>query len=290
MPNKKLHNRLEKLFTGKGAVAKDTEADSRAAVTPGPAESARPSPGWTWETDPEGVFIFGSPEVTAVLGFAPEEIVGKTLADLSLPTEADTRHQLTEAIYTGHPLVNLYLQTKHKEGQVVTLILNSRPIQDEVDHLAGHRGIAQLMPFAIVETLPEPTPPPPPAPVTPVSTPPPVVERPVPEPQPLKLSKAQEAWQNYSPQPGQPELGYLASPVGTMPLGDLTTTEMLEALKRGELVLRDPSAETEVSKPNRKGRAMALPIRLQNETVGALNFFDEGGDQVWSEDDIALAQ
>src|SRR5436190_22378998 len=137
MPNKKLSNRLEKLFTGKGAVAKDAEATSGsrpAAMDSGGTSSL----GWTWETDPEGVFIFCSPEVTAVLGFTPEEIVGKTLTDLSALAEISAQRQLTEAIYTGRPLVNLQVQTKHKTGQVVNLILNSRPVQDEADHLAGH--------------------------------------------------------------------------------------------------------------------------------------------------------
>lgn len=283
MPNKKLNNRLEKLFTGKGAVAKDAEAAPSTAPLRDSSQDAL-ALGWTWETDPEGVFIFCSPEVTAVLGFTPEEIVGKTLTDLSAQAEIDAQRQLTEAIYTGRPLVNLQVQTKHKAGQVVNLILNSRPVQDEADHLAGHRGIAQLMPFTS-EVQPEPSPSAAPSP----STAPPVAQ-PVPEPPPIYSPPVREAWQAYSPQPGRSELGYLDSPAGLVPLGDLTTKEMTEALTHGAMVLRDPSAEGEISKFSRKGRAMALPIQLQNETVGALNFFDEGSDQAWSEDDLSLAQ
>jgi len=289
MPNKKLRNQLEKLFTSKG-VAKDAEATAkaRAAAASAPGDLASPSLGWTWETDSEGVFTFCSLEVTSILGFTPEEILGKTLTDISEPDAVGVRRQLTEAIYTGHPLVNLHLKTKHKEGRFVSLILNSRPIQDEADHLTGHRGIAQLLPFA-AEAQPEPSAPAPSAPAG-VSPPLPQPARPAPQPQPTRLPAAREGWQAYSPQPGRPELGYLDSPVGIVPLGDLTTSEMTEALTHGELVLRDPSTEGEVSKLSRKGRAMALPIQLQNEMVGALNFFDEGSDQSWSEDDIALAQ
>src|SRR5689334_25234211 len=104
MPNKKLLNQLEKLFTSKG-VAKDAEA--RVAAVPSSGDLASQSLGWTWETDPEGVFIFCSPEVMTVLGFKPEEIIGKTLSDLSANAEIAVQRQLTEAIYTGHPLVNL---------------------------------------------------------------------------------------------------------------------------------------------------------------------------------------
>jgi signal transduction histidine kinase/CheY-like chemotaxis protein len=83
--------------------------------------------------------------------------------------------------------------------------------------------------------------------------------------------------------------GYVAGPEGLSPIADFNRPEMDEALTGGSLVAR--SAEVAAgSAPDGARRALALPIRLHSQTIGVLDFFDEGEARTWSDDDLALAQ
>ena len=93
--------------------------------------------------------------------------------------------------------------------------------------------------------------------------------------------------------------GYLATADGLAPLGEWTTPEVDEALAKGILVVSStPAAGTDATDaaesaagagaPQR--RALAVPIQLQNQTIGVLDFFDEGEERNWSEDELALVK
>src|SRR3972149_2810320 len=90
MPDKKLHRRLENLFAGRRPGATDPPpppappppTEPPAAGAPIPAEAAPRLLGWTWEADEAGRYTFCSPEITTVLGYAPEEILGQALTNL----------------------------------------------------------------------------------------------------------------------------------------------------------------------------------------------------------------
>jgi signal transduction histidine kinase/CheY-like chemotaxis protein len=88
--------------------------------------------------------------------------------------------------------------------------------------------------------------------------------------------------------------GYLANDQGVAPLGDWIAPEAEEALARGTLVVRATPAEspsgTSSAAAAAPRRALAVPIQLQNQTIGVLDFFDEGETQGWSEDDLALVK
>ena len=44
---------------------------------------------WIWEVDANGVYTYASPKVQDLLGYAPEEVVGKTPFDFMPPDEAE---------------------------------------------------------------------------------------------------------------------------------------------------------------------------------------------------------
>ena len=46
------------------------------------------SPDWIWEVDANCVYTYVSPRVEDLLGYAPEEVLGKTPFDLMPPEEA----------------------------------------------------------------------------------------------------------------------------------------------------------------------------------------------------------
>src|SRR5579859_2100626 len=88
--------------------------------------------------------------------------------------------------------------------------------------------------------------------------------------------------------------GYLANAEGVAPLGDWSAPEVDEALAKGALVVRTTPAEspngTSSTPAGAPSRALAVPIQLQNQTIGVLDFFDEGETQGWSDDDLALVK
>lgn len=53
---------------------------------------------WMWEVDPAGVHTYASPKVRDLLGYDPEEIIGKTPFDLMPPEEASR----VRAIFLDH--------------------------------------------------------------------------------------------------------------------------------------------------------------------------------------------
>jgi PAS domain S-box-containing protein len=95
-----------------------------------------------WEMDKHGTCTYISPKIEDILGYEPEEIVGKTLFGLMLPGEIDriaTLFQKTAQLQ--RPIVrveNVYL---HKDGRHVVLETSGVPILDDDGNLLGYRGI-----------------------------------------------------------------------------------------------------------------------------------------------------
>jgi len=75
---------------------------------------------------------------------------------------------------------------------------------------------------------------------------------------------------------------------GQTALGNRISPESEQALAEGRIVASRPS-ETEGG-TNRLGRALAVPIRLQNQVIGVMDFLDEGEAQAWTDDDLAMVQ
>ena len=97
---------------------------------------------WIWETDAEGRYTYSSPVVETILGYKPEELIGRRFYDLFAPGE---KERLTEAckaafarkeILTRLPNLNL-----HKNGQEVILETTASPVVSDSGTLLGYRGI-----------------------------------------------------------------------------------------------------------------------------------------------------
>ena len=98
---------------------------------------------WLWEQDPRGCYIYSSGAVRGILGFAPEEILGKTYLDLL--TAEDQKHWTTAAPFASadsrqpfHRLVNQY---RHKDGRKVYTESTGAPIFDQQGQLVKWRGV-----------------------------------------------------------------------------------------------------------------------------------------------------
>ncbi|MDP2046613.1 MAG: PAS domain S-box protein [Deltaproteobacteria bacterium] len=96
---------------------------------------------WVWELDPEGKFTYSSPVVEQLLGYKPEEVLGKHFYDFFLPDERQELKEKALAIYaTKQPFRDLINPNLHKNGEVVWLSASGVPVLDAQGNFLGYRG------------------------------------------------------------------------------------------------------------------------------------------------------
>lgn len=97
---------------------------------------------WIWETDRNGVYTYASPQCREMLGYEPQEIVGKTPFDLMPPNEAGRmREAFTSFAGQVKPFRRLENANRRKDGRLVVMETNGVPVLDAQGKLAGYRGI-----------------------------------------------------------------------------------------------------------------------------------------------------
>jgi PAS domain S-box-containing protein len=96
---------------------------------------------WIWEVDAKGIYTFCSEKVEKVLGYTPQEIIGKTPFDL-MPPEGAKRigHWFREIAAARAPIIDLENWNLHKDGHLVCLLTNGIPVLDVQGNLVGYRG------------------------------------------------------------------------------------------------------------------------------------------------------
>ena len=98
---------------------------------------------WVWEVDADGLYTYSSPVVENILGYRPEELVGKRhYYDLFSPAAMETLKQATlEHFLSKLPFVRFHNQCAHRDGRIVLLETNATPMLDEQRQLLGYRGV-----------------------------------------------------------------------------------------------------------------------------------------------------
>jgi len=98
--------------------------------------------GWAWEIDAKGVYTFCSRNVSDLLGYKPNEIIGKSFFDFMIPEDIKkTKHVFNEASKDKKPIKNLENWNVKKNGEKVCVITNCVPFFNETGILLGYRGI-----------------------------------------------------------------------------------------------------------------------------------------------------
>ncbi len=96
---------------------------------------------FVWEVDPLGHYTYVSPQIKNILGYDPEEILGKTPAELMDPKEADAVWKaFTELASVKKQVFALENVNIHKDGRRVVLETNGMPFVDAEGSLKGYRG------------------------------------------------------------------------------------------------------------------------------------------------------
>ncbi|WP_224982738.1 PAS domain-containing protein [Geomonas agri] len=95
-----------------------------------------------WEVDAKGVYTYVSPKVFDLLGYTPEEVVGKTPFDFMPRHEADRLLMIfAELTARQEPFHNLENVNVRKDGNEVLLETSGVPIFDGNGVFCGFRGI-----------------------------------------------------------------------------------------------------------------------------------------------------
>lgn len=112
----------------------DSESKFRSLV-----ESSRD---FIWEEDRHGVYTYASPHVTSILGYSPEEMIGRHIHEFMLPEEAARARQLFDIDDGVCPCqVESESVFLHKDGHHVILERNGASIQDRNGKVLGFRGV-----------------------------------------------------------------------------------------------------------------------------------------------------
>ncbi len=98
---------------------------------------------WIWEIDGNGLYTYASPAVEKILGYRPEEIMGRMhFYDFFAP---EIRQNLTAeafAVFDRQATFREFENPKvHREGHIICLETSGLPILDSEGNLLGYRGL-----------------------------------------------------------------------------------------------------------------------------------------------------
>jgi len=103
---------------------------------------AENSTDWIWEFDENNIFTYSSSSVTQLLGYTPEEVIGKSAFDLIPPGEKErTTEEFAKSKEHREPFANLQNINQHKDGHLVTIESSGTPIFNSNGEFKGYRGI-----------------------------------------------------------------------------------------------------------------------------------------------------
>ena len=95
-----------------------------------------------WEEDRQGVYTYVSPHVREILGYEPDEMIGRSMAEFLEPGEAEEARALFDAPGTACPCqVNRESVFLRKDGRAVVLERHGTAIVDERGEVLGFRGV-----------------------------------------------------------------------------------------------------------------------------------------------------
>lgn len=98
---------------------------------------------WIWEVDRDGLYTYASPIAEKMLGYKPEEIVGKMhFYDFFPPEDQKSGKEQALGVFARreafHKFVN---RLRRRDGGQVTVETSGFPIIDDKNELAGYRGV-----------------------------------------------------------------------------------------------------------------------------------------------------
>jgi PAS domain S-box-containing protein len=99
---------------------------------------------FVWEMDRNALFTYASPQIVDILGYEPQELLGRRYFDL-MPSEEASRVAAMFDSYQGarQPFSLLENASNHKDGVHVFWETSGVPIFDQEGEFSGYRGISR---------------------------------------------------------------------------------------------------------------------------------------------------
>ncbi|WP_421681944.1 diguanylate cyclase [Stutzerimonas urumqiensis] len=97
---------------------------------------------WLWEVDAQGRYTFCSEHSLALLGYPPQDVLGRTPFDFMPPAEAErVGAEFAAIVAERRPFAGLINRNLHADGRVRVLETSGIPLFADDGSLAGYRGI-----------------------------------------------------------------------------------------------------------------------------------------------------
>ncbi|MDG6773152.1 PAS domain S-box protein [Thiomicrorhabdus sp. ZW0627] len=97
---------------------------------------------WIWEVNPKGIYTYVSPQVETLLGYPPQEVIGKSPFDF-MPNEERERvsKRFAKLAEKLKPINMLENTNVHKDGSLKIIETSAVPFFDDNGNFLGYRGV-----------------------------------------------------------------------------------------------------------------------------------------------------
>jgi PAS domain S-box-containing protein len=93
---------------------------------------------WLWEQDPEGYYSYSSAAVTQILGYSPDEVLGKHYTEFLTPQDKTNQQRYANS---HRPFYALLAHYRHKDGHQILTESTGLPIINAQGKLVKWRGV-----------------------------------------------------------------------------------------------------------------------------------------------------
>ncbi|HUV51427.1 MAG TPA: PAS domain S-box protein [Anaerolineae bacterium] len=103
---------------------------------------AERTPNWIWEMDAQGRYTYSNPVVQYILGYRPDEVIGRHFYDFFFEKEREAlRHNASQVMAKRRPFSAFENRLMHRDGYEVIMETSGVPFFDKTGNLSGYRGI-----------------------------------------------------------------------------------------------------------------------------------------------------
>jgi sigma-B regulation protein RsbU (phosphoserine phosphatase) len=93
---------------------------------------------WLWEQDPDGYYSYSSNAVTQILGYSPDEVLGKHYTEFLTPQDKAKQQRYSNSHQPFYAMLSHY---QHKDGRQILTESTGLPIIDTAGKLIKWRGV-----------------------------------------------------------------------------------------------------------------------------------------------------